>query len=196
MKYLILDSSNINLCVGLKDDQKLVDQITYPCFQRQSEFMVEEINNLLKRNNLSMKDMNGILVSIGPGSYTGIRIALTIAKVSGLLLNIPVYTISSLSAQRIINKKSIILLNARSNRSYICAYDNDNKILDDQVMENEKVLEFIKTHNDYELVGDLDYLNLKGLKVDLMDNMNLLFDEFKKYDNPDLIKPIYLKDKY
>jgi len=196
MKCLLLDSSNTLLSVGLKIGGQLIDKISYPCFQRQSEFMVCEIDKILKRNQINPKEINAIVVSIGPGSYTGIRIALTIAKVFSLSLSIPIYPISTLEANKSINKKSIVLFNARSNRSYIAAFNNNKRILDDQVMDNNKVLKYISAHPDYELIGDLSYLNLNGKTNDVLNNLNVLFSILKPIQNPDLIKPVYLKDSY
>ena len=53
--------------------------------------MVEEIYNIMKRNNIKKEDIDSIVVGIGPGSYTGVRIALTIAKTMGYVLKAKVY---------------------------------------------------------------------------------------------------------
>lgn len=196
MNYLLLDSSNTYLSVGLVKNNKLVDKISYTCFQRQSEYMAVEINNILKRNKLDPKKINGIVTSIGPGSYTGIRIALTIAKVMAYALNVPLYPLSTLEINKVIGKDSIVLFNARSNRSYIAAFSKNKRLLKDQAMNNVDVMKYIKSHPDYVLVGDLTYLNLKGKKVDVLENMFKLMKIVKPIKNPNLVKPIYLKESY
>lgn len=196
MNYLLLDSSNTYLSVGLAKNDKLVDKISYPCFQRQSEYMVSEIDKLLKRNHLKANKINGIVTSIGPGSYTGIRIALTIAKVMSYALNIPLYPLSTLEINKVIDKDSIVLFNARSNRSYIAAFSKSKRLLKDQVMNNNDVLKYIREHPKYVSVGDLSYLNLKGKKVDVLSNMLILMKKTKPVKNPNLAKPIYLKETY
>ena len=60
MNYLLLDSSNTYLSVGLVKNNKLVDKISYVCFQRQSEYMAVEINNILKRNKLDPKKIESL----------------------------------------------------------------------------------------------------------------------------------------
>lgn len=196
MNYILLDSSFSDLSVGLKKGRKLIDQISYPCFQRQSEFMVYEINNLLKRNHLTMKDINGIVTSIGPGSYTGIRISLTIAKVASLTLKIPIYPLSSLEINKVMDKDSIVLFNARANRSYIASFSKNKRLLKDQVMYNEEVNKYIKSHSRFAISGDASYLNIKSTKVNVLENMSILMNEVKPIKNPHLIKPIYLKESY
>ena len=196
MNYLLLDSSNTYLSVGLAKNDKLIDQISYPCFQRQSEYMALEIAKLLKRNHLDIKKINAVVTSIGPGSYTGIRIALTIAKVMCYALKIPLYPLSTLEINKVINKNSIVLFNARSNRSYIAAFSKNKRILKDQVMNNVDVIKYINSHPNYVLVGDLAYLKLKGKKVDVLNNMLILMKEIKPARNLNLVKPIYLKESY
>ena len=91
MYQLLLDSSNIYLSVGLAKDGKVVDSIFYNAWQRQSELMVTEVDNILKRNNIDKKELDAVVVGIGPGSYTGVRIGVTIAKTIAYALKIKVY---------------------------------------------------------------------------------------------------------
>ena len=80
MKVLILDSSNTDLSVGVSIDNKIIYKMSYEAWQRQSEFMIPEIEIAVKETGIELKDFDEILCGKGPGSYTGIRIALTIAK--------------------------------------------------------------------------------------------------------------------
>jgi len=196
MIYLLLDSSNTFLSVAIKKDKKLIDKISYSCFQRQSEYMVVEIEKIFKRNKLDLKKIDGVMVSVGPGSYTGIRIALTIAKVICFALSIPIYPISTLEINKKINNNSIVLFNARSNRSYIAAFSKSKRLLKDQVMNNEDLIKFINKHKGYTLIGDLSYLSMKGETVDTLDNMNILFNSVKPIKDINRVKPIYLKETY
>ena len=196
MIYLLLDSANPNLSVGLKKGSKLIDKISYQCEKRHSEYMVVEIDKLLKRNHIKMKQINGVVVSIGPGSYTGIRIALTIAKVMSLALKIPLYPLSTLEANKVINANSIVLFNARSGRSYIASFNKNKRLLKDQVMDNEDVKKYIKSHPNYILVGDLGYLGYQGKESDVLTNMAVLMEKIKPIKNPNLVKPVYLKESY
>ncbi|HOC81116.1 MAG TPA: tRNA (adenosine(37)-N6)-threonylcarbamoyltransferase complex dimerization subunit type 1 TsaB, partial [Bacilli bacterium] len=71
MYSLLLDSANRDLNVGLVQDGVIMDRISYQAWQRQSELMVKEVDNILRRNNLAAKDIGEVVVTIGPGSYTG-----------------------------------------------------------------------------------------------------------------------------
>lgn len=194
MITLLLDSTYKNLSIGLAIDNKMVDIIEYECWQAQSEYMMSELENILKRNSVDPKTVNGIVVTNGPGSYTGVRIALTIAKIYCLALNIPCYVISSLKVLQLADKPSICLINARSNRSYIGVYKNNEEILSDRVMKNEEVKEYIEKHMDFAICGDTDYLEIESQNKEILHNMFRLKD--KKYLQKDILtlSAVYLKD--
>lgn len=190
---LLLDSSNVDLSVGLAKDDKVIDYVSYEAWQCQSEYMIQEIDKLLNKHHLSKDDLGSVIVNVGPGSYTGIRISLTIAKVTCLALNIPMYTLSSLRALQKGLEPSIVLMNARSNRSYIGVYD-EGVILADQVMNNDEVKEYIKAHPDYVVCGDTSYLGIDGYKNNIIEEMCLLKSKANKYEDTLGVKPVYLKD--
>ena len=194
MITLLLDSSNTLLVVGLAKDNKVIDQTIYKAWQKQSEFMILEIEKILKRNYIDPKSVGEIVVSKGPGSYTGVRIALTIAKIYGYALNIQVYAISSLKMLIKKDKPSICLMNARSARSYIGVYINNEVILKDQVLTNEEVKKYIETHPDYEVMGEVEYLNINPKESDILNNMLFLRNEENKVENILTLKAVYLKD--
>ena len=78
MATLLLDSSNTSLSVGFENNGVLIGFTSYEAWQVQSEHMVPEIDKLMEKLGLSRKDITKVVTSIGPGSYTGVRIALTI----------------------------------------------------------------------------------------------------------------------
>ena len=196
MISLLLDSANRDLNIGLTQDDKIFDRISYTAWQRQSELMVKEIDVLLKRNNLSAKDIDELVVTIGPGSYTGIRIALTIAKTLAFALNKKIYAISSLAAQRIVDKKTITVINARSNRSYVAIYDGDGTVLvEEKVWPNDELLGWVNNGNrDFVISGDAKYLDIDAYNPDVLQGMLAARKHTKAVDNVLTLKPIYLKD--
>lgn len=195
MLSLILDSANKELGVALAQDGTLIDEIKYEAWQRQSELMIPEIENIFKKNHVNPKDISEILVTKGPGSYTGVRIALTIAKVYGYALNIPVYTFSSLEVLSDLEKPSICLMNARSNRSYFAVYEKGKALIEDQVLANDEVIKYVNEHQDYVLCGDASYLDLFSENSDVLKNMLALKNETYKVENILKLKAVYLKDE-
>lgn len=194
MVTLLLDSSFRGLAVGLADDHQIIDEIRYDAWQRQSELLVPELDRLLKRNHLTRDDIQDVMVSIGPGSYTGIRIALTVAKVTSFALNIPLYAVSSLQILKVEEKPTIVVINARSGRSYVGVYQGATTLLNDCVMTNEEVLDYCKEHSDYLIGGDAAHLNLEAIPVDPLAEMFGLKASLTPVKEKLGLTPVYLKD--
>ena len=194
MATLLLDSSNTSLSVGIESKGELLGFISYEAWQAQSEHMIPEIDNLLKKYSLTCKDITGVVTSIGPGSYTGVRISLTIAKVIALCLDVPVYPVSSLRVLKDNDKPSICLINARSGRSYFGVYEQDKIIVSDTIKSNEEVLSYIKEHPSYSICGNVSYLGYENLDTNICLQMVSLLKSLSKCDNALALKPVYLKD--
>lgn len=194
MYYLLLDSSNKYLSVGLSKDNVVVDKIFYEAWQRQSEVMINEIHNIMQKNNVSNKDLDGVVVGIGPGSYTGVRIAITIAKTIAYALKIKIYKVSSLSLLRDENRPTICLFNARSGRSYFGVYEGDKTLYEDDVLPNEIVQKYIDEHKDYLINGDAYLFGKESGKFDIIDNLRKGVNEKNLVENIFSLNPIYLKD--
>ena len=194
MKVLILDSSNTDLSVGVSVDNQIIYKVSYEAWQRQSEYMIPEIEKAVKETGIELKDFDEILCGKGPGSYTGIRIALTIAKTIAVMSNAKLKLISSLRMFGTREKKFIALINARSARSYIGVYDRDEIVLEDTILTNEEVKKYIEDHPDFELIGDLKYLGLEGKEPMIIEGMLSFSNLVEIEENPMSSKPVYLKD--
>lgn len=192
--YLLLDSSNTSLTVGLCDEEKLIDFTSYEAWQTQSEHMIPEIEALFNKHNVNRNDIVGVVTSIGPGSYTGVRIALTISKVIAVSLNVKLYPVSSLQILKMDKKPSICLINARSNRSYIGVYEHDKCLLEDCIMTNEEVKQYIADHPDYQVCGACQYLGIEGYQSNIAEEMFSLLNTLAPCEDSRALKPVYLKD--
>lgn len=124
------------------------------------------IQNILIRSKVTLKELNYIAFTKGPGSFTGIRIAAGIAKSLSISLNIPVISVSTLAiiaekAWRKYNKKKIIvIINAKIKQVYWAEYiRNENSIWMGENTESLLDKEFIKDkiknfNNTWTLVGN------------------------------------------
>ena len=193
MITVLLDSSNTNLSVGIANDNLLLESISYEAWQRQSEYMIPELNKLFDKYAVDKNNISEVVVAMGPGSYTGVRIAITIAKTIAVALNAKSYAVSSLRVLKDGDVPSICLINARSGRSYFGVYEG-NKILEpDRIMKNDEVMTYIAEHPEYSVCGDVKYLGLEGKATDSikeMLNLKASLDEV----NPLSLKPVYMKD--
>ena len=194
MITIYLDSSNTSLTVAIGDETKIIDTISYEAWQRQSETMVPELDKILKTHNLTRHDIKDIVVAVGPGSYTGVRISITIAKVLSFALNCPIYPVSSLHVLKNRNKPSICVINARSGRSYVGVYENEKVIVKDTIWKNDEVLTFINEHPEYTLCGSAKHLGLEAYESSISEEMFSLKNYLIACENSLSLKPVYLKD--
>ena len=194
MYSILLDSSNTSLTVGLAKDDVLLESISYEAWQSQSEHMIPELDKLLTKYNVKNSEISDVVVAVGPGSYTGVRISITIAKTMAAALGIKIYAISSLRCQKDGKKPSICLINARSGRSYFGVFEDDKVIVDDCIYTNDKVIEYIKAHPDYSICGNAKYLGYEGLNNNLAQGLLDLKKISSPVENPLAVKPVYMKD--
>ncbi|MBO6262314.1 MAG: tRNA (adenosine(37)-N6)-threonylcarbamoyltransferase complex dimerization subunit type 1 TsaB [Bacilli bacterium] len=193
MITVLLDSSNTNLSVGIARDNLLLDYVSYEAWQRQSEFMIVELNKLLEKHNIKKEEIKEVIVAKGPGSYTGVRIAITIAKTIAVALDAKLYAVSSLRVQKDGAFPSICVINARSNRSYVGVYQDQKILLDDCIMKNDEVLKYLQDHPNYVLCGEAKYLGQEGKQTNNLQEMLNLKDSLESI-NPLSLKPVYMKD--
>ena len=194
MKTLLLDSSNTDLNIAICIDNEMKYVVSYPCWQRQSELMIPELEKGLKELNLSLKEFDEVICGIGPGSYTGVRIALTIAKTICTLTKTKLKVVSSLRIMGDKESKYIALMNARSGRSYVGVYDKENVVVSDTIMTNDEVIEYINNHPDFEVICDYLYLEISAKKPDILKGLLSFKDIIEPVEDVLSIKPVYLKD--
>ncbi len=194
MATLLLDSSNTSLSVGFEKNGELLGYTSFEAWQAQSEHMIPEIDKLMKKYGLTRKDISGVVTSIGPGSYTGVRISLTIAKIVALTLQAPVYPVSSLRVLKNNDLPSICLINARSGRSYFGVYEGKKVIEKDTIKINEEVLKYISEHPSYSICGNVSYLGFENLDSNICLQMVSLLKDLQPCENDLALKPVYLKD--
>lgn len=98
MKLLAIDTSTQSLSVALRDGDKVVAETTTNTKIKHSTQLLPLINSMFEVIGWTPADLQGIVVTEGPGSYTGLRIGVTAAKTLANTLNIPLYTIPTLQA--------------------------------------------------------------------------------------------------
>lgn len=189
---LILDTSSKNLVVGIANE-KVLKKTQYYAWQRQSEMTVQEINKLMKELEITFDDISEVVLTIGPGSYTGVRIAFTIGKIIALVKKIPIIQMSSLNALAGSEGRVMSVIDARGKRCYVGFYENGISVEKDGIMKNDEIIEYAK-NNNYILTGEVGVLGLEEKEIDLVTNMYEVSKLIEKTYNVHEVKPIYLKD--
>ena len=96
MISLVIDTCTNNVVIGLLKDKEILDQKNEINDKSLSTNFTVWVADLLNRNNLHPNDIDTIFVAVGPGSFTGIRVGVTFAKVLAWSLKKRVVPISSL----------------------------------------------------------------------------------------------------
>lgn len=146
---------------------------------------------------LDIKDIDKIYAVNGPGSFTGIRIGLTIMKVLAWSLKIDVIPISSLELMATTKTDTdyiIPYIDARRGNCFTAVYDNNLKnIVADQFVNFEMFIDNIEPNKTFTIVSydDINYKNRIFPQIDVMKIINAHRND--KPINPHLLNPNYLK---
>lgn len=163
-----------------------------------SAFLLSTIKEILKENNLTPKDVDLIGVNVGPGSFTGIRAALTVAKVMAQELNIKIVPVESLKILSKLNKsykKSIVIMDARRSMAYVY---NDDEIKLVNVSEVKSILE----QDDFEIISDKSMAETLAIDAIVYENDNydlgkilneLAYENKDKAILPNELKALYIQ---
>lgn len=95
MKRLVFDTSSSSVLVGIWENQKWLGTIERAEAQTQSKELFAVLNEILNFHQIKKDEIQEIAVGIGPGSYTGLRIGLTVAKIWAFSAKIPLFKFSS-----------------------------------------------------------------------------------------------------
>jgi tRNA threonylcarbamoyladenosine biosynthesis protein TsaB len=198
MRCLYIDTSSSFLYTAIVDDNTLVGEIKEEYGQSLSEVALPKIVSMFEKNNLTAKDIDKIIVVNGPGSFTGIRIGITIAKVYAWSLNIPITTIYSLEAMSISSDNEtyhVPMINARRGYVFAAIYDKDNNVvLKPQHIKLEELNKHIENLPEYEIITNDEFEDIDNIK-EYSPNMLKIVNKFrdKAEINPHAVNPEYLK---
>lgn len=189
MLTLCLDTAYKYLTCTLIEDDMIVSSYSEECFKRQSEEIFVVLEDILKKTDKRLLDIDSICITSGPGSYTGVRIAMTIAKVLASLADLKLYTISTLRLYANMQANTLVLMDARANRAYVGIYDGSSIIMDDTVLELDKI-----DSSSFNVIGDGHLIGLKDKMPDIPEaflNTKKMWQEVSDIDH---LVPAYLKE--
>jgi tRNA threonylcarbamoyladenosine biosynthesis protein TsaB len=145
MKALAIDTSNLVMGVAVISDDKIVGEYTTNLKKNHSIRLMPAIQELLKEVEIEPAELDRIIVAKGPGSYTGVRIGVTVAKTLAWTLNKELVGVSSLEvlAQcgRYFNGVVIPIFDARRTQVFTGMYKSDGKF---SVLQEEEQIILIK----------------------------------------------------
>ena len=189
MLTLCIDTAYKYLTCALINDEKIVAKYSSLCFKKQSEELFVVLQRIFKEADIEPKEIDSICISEGPGSYTGTRIAMTLAKTIGETLNIDVYTVSTLRLYASLNPNTLVIMNARADRAYVGIFDKDKVILEDCVMSIDEI-----NADDYNVIGDGSLIGKDDSYPDISEAFLKTKSIWKKVDTIAYLVPKYLKE--
>lgn len=197
MKTLFIDTSFSDVSIAILKDNKIISSIQNNIPNEHSIYAHPYIEKVLKDSNTLPKEIDNIMVVNGPGSFTGVRIGLTIAKVYAYLENIPVTLISSLKTLALSEKGEYILslIDARNDNYYLGLYDkNYNDVIKEHFTNIKEVQELLNKYPNIKIVTN-SKINLDNYQ--LINNINIEnivnYYQDKEQVNAHQVLPNYLK---
>lgn len=194
---LYIDTSSSTLIAGLVKENTVIKDIHENLGKELSLKAVSLINKMFTDSNTNFNDIEKIIVVDGPGSFTGVRIGITIAKTMSWTLSKNITTITSLEAMAIssnYNGYKVPILDARRNCVYTAIFDKDNnKIMPEQYInltELEKNVQNLDSKYVYISNDDIDIEKVM-YEPDIL-KIVLAFKN-KENINPHEVNPEYFK---
>ena len=193
MLQLIMDTSNQYLIVALYEDDQCLSSLQEMGSKRQSENAIPYLQKLLEKHQKELLDIDEMVITLGPGSYTGERVALTIAKTLSVISSVHIKAISSLAAYAGL-QKCVSVIDARSQKVFVCAYENGQAVIPEQMIDIQQFPQFMQDYSDFQVVGQNEVVGYEPNTVDLAKNLHELAKQTSIVQNVDALVPHYLKD--
>ena len=181
MYNLIIDSSTKILYVALVDENNILFEKYIEGRNDHAKNIVKTVDDALKSANIDAFKLDKVIVGYGPGSYTGVRMAVTVAKMLAIFANVKLYTISTLRLMQSA-KKGVVkaTIDARRGNAFASVFDMD---------KNEYVIK----------EGLYSYEELKDYQEEVKED-NFKVNPFyvvlnsNEVSEPHLLVPNYLRD--
>lgn len=179
---LFIDTHDKNVLIILFKDGKIINKENLETKNKHSEVTMPTIDKVLKDSNVDVSELGNIIVVNGPGSFTGERIAVTIAKTIAYALSIPVRTIDALTilATGVESDKKVVALEDR-NGAFVGVFDSSYNVLEPLQYMNKSTYTSFKESNEVHTLVDVDYEKVYEYVMTL------------KELNPHEVKPLYIK---
>ena len=157
MKVLAFDTSSKALSLAILEDKQVLAETTINIKKNHSITLMPAIDFLMASVDWTPKDLDRIVVAEGPGSYTGLRIAVATAKTLAHTLNIELVGMSSLLALVPYQQEGLFvpLMDARRNNVYAGFYENAKPVMPEAHLSFERVIELIKGASQVTFVGEV-----------------------------------------
>jgi tRNA threonylcarbamoyl adenosine modification protein YeaZ len=191
MITLVLDTSTEFLFCALIPEHKQYIWSSSSAQKLHAELCVSTVEDLCNKLQVKPQDIREVIVSIGPGSFTGVRIALTVAKIFGYALNIPVFPLSTLAMYASAYADVLITIPARNKRLYAGHYQQNKLIGDEMVMDEQDLQTWKQQHPATVAISPQDVFFNPQLMIEAIIKIK---HTLKPVGNIHHLKPFYFKE--
>ena len=159
MKILAIDTSTTHSSCAVMDDNNIVGDFSINQSMSHNEILLVMVDEMLKKLNIDIEDIDLFVAVTGPGSFTGIRIGVTVVKALAMALNKPIVAVNTLEALSFgvfSDKKKIPLIDARGERVYYGVYEgiNNKNIVAPALLTIDELLDEFSDEGEFVFVGD------------------------------------------
>ncbi|MDO5556372.1 MAG: tRNA (adenosine(37)-N6)-threonylcarbamoyltransferase complex dimerization subunit type 1 TsaB [Clostridia bacterium] len=208
MKILSISTSSKIASVAISENLNCIKELNIDNLKTHSETLIPLIEQLLDTVKITLTDINLIACDIGPGSFTGIRIAIATVKAIAQSLDIPIVEVSSLEAlsYNVQNHDNICaLIDARNNQVYCGIFNKNYNLLENYLADDiNNILHIINKYKNIAFVGDgavvhKSLLNINDFQYDnVIHSKNIAICAYSKFQNKkiktaDTLLPMYLR---
>jgi len=159
-----IETSDDFVGAGIADHSGILISKAANSSRRNKNLLNDLLDDALKSAGLAFADIDGVSVSLGPGSFTGLRVGLAAAKGICWSKNIPLAGVPSteviIASVSMLPGKYIAVKDARRDQYYFGGYECDNskyfRIIPDSVASPERILQLLS--EGYKLIGRADQL--------------------------------------
>lgn len=177
---LFIDTSQSYCNLAIFNDKKIIKKSSCLTHNNLTDLIVEKISNITIGY-----DVKNIYITNGPGSFTGERVCCLIAKSWMIIKKCKVHIIDSLTFQ-LKDLNGISIIDAKSNKSYVCVYKNKKCVYKPNIISNSNLSSIKFKYKSLKIYED--YKN-----VDVFENLILLKSKFILAKNINEVTPKYLK---
>lgn len=179
MYTLYLDTHNTKIIIILYKNKKVLIKKEIESNYNHSVTTMPILIETLEEAEISVNDLNEIIVVNGPGSFTGVRLGVTIAKTLAYTLDIPIKVMSSLLIKAVsFSHETINIVEKEKNGVFIGTFDKGNNLV--------KEYTYLKNSEYVPSLSDLEDIEI---------NYEKIIEYASKLDsiNPHAVNPLYVK---
>ncbi|OGJ43129.1 tRNA (adenosine(37)-N6)-threonylcarbamoyltransferase complex dimerization subunit type 1 TsaB [Candidatus Peregrinibacteria bacterium RIFCSPLOWO2_01_FULL_39_12] len=195
MLTLAINTASSKTAIALLENTEIIAEDSWDAENREAEKLMPAIHNLLKKKNKNYTDIDEIYAIKGPGSFTGLRIGVTVANTLAYLLNCRLFSISAFEYWHVAGDSSVLIYAGKGG-----LYFSENKNSKPELLKLSEAEQILKSKKIKTVCGDITEDQKKQLKGIKFINNEKSFGEIIKTaieslgkNTVKMIEPIYIK---